>query len=92
MPSMMSYPSVKCSSCSKKPLTSASLGLSLGPTSLGFWSVASLASAVVSARHGYYRHRKSTGWALGWGALGLLFPILTPAWAVFVQGYAKPEK
>ena len=90
MPSMMSYPSVKCSTCSSA--TSSPLGLTLSVPTIGFWSVASLASAIVSARHGYYRNHRSTGWALAWGALGLVFPILTPGWAVFVQGYAKPEK
>lgn len=53
--------------------------------------VAQIASAGISGYHGYKRNRGSVGWALGWGALGLVFPIITPIVAV-AQGYAKPAR
>lgn len=50
-----------------------------------------IASAGVSAYHGYKRHNGSVGWAIGWGFLGGLFPVITPAIA-FAQGIGKPIK
>ncbi len=46
-----------------------------------------LASIGASAYHGYKRNN-SVGWAIGWGLLGGLFPIITPAVA-FAQGFGK---
>jgi hypothetical protein len=53
------------------------------------WMVCA-ASSGVSAYHGMKRHKGSVGWAIGWGMLGWLFPVITPAVA-FAQGYAKPQ-
>lgn len=50
-----------------------------------------LVSAGASAYHGYKRNGGSIGWGLGWGALGLLFPILTPSVAL-AQGYGKRQR
>lgn len=50
-----------------------------------------LGSAGLSGYHGYRRNRGSWGWALVWGSLGLLFPIITPAVA-FAQGYGKRRR
>jgi hypothetical protein len=47
-------------------------------------------SSAVSAYHGYRRHRGSVGAAIGWGFLGLLFPIITPTVAL-AEGYAVPK-
>ena len=45
------------------------------------------ASMGASAYHGYKRNH-SFGWAIGWGLLGGLFPVITPAVAV-AQGFGK---
>lgn len=50
----------------------------------------SLASAGLSAYHGYKRN-ESIGWAIAWGALGALFPVITPAVAM-AQGFGQPER
>jgi hypothetical protein len=63
-------------------------GVPLGNTSTFFWGVVDAASIGVSAYHGYKRNNGSVGWALGWGLLGGLFPIITPAIA-FAQGIGK---
>lgn len=49
-----------------------------------------LASAGFSAYHGYKRNN-SVGWGIGWGFLGLIFPIITPGVAI-IQGYGKRAK
>lgn len=63
----------------------------LGPygTATFVWSALSTASMAASAYHGYKRNN-SIGWAIGWGALGALFPIITPAIAL-AQGFGKPK-
>jgi len=48
------------------------------------------ASVGASAFHGYRRHHGSIGWAVGWGVLGMFFPILTPAVAL-AQGFSRPK-
>jgi hypothetical protein len=48
-----------------------------------------LASTGISAYHGYKRNN-SIGWALWWGFMGSMFPIVTPAIA-FAQGIDKPK-
>lgn len=54
-----------------------------------FWSIASTASMAASAYHGYKRN-DSIGWALWWGFLGGIFPIITPTIAL-AQGFGKPK-
>lgn len=53
------------------------------------WGIAALLSAGASAYHGYKRN-DSVGWAVVWGLLGSLFPVITPAIAL-AQGFAKPK-
>lgn len=67
---------------------SSSAGPSLLPLAIPALIVA--ASIGVSAYHGYKRN-KSTGWAVWWGFMGLLLPVITPAVAI-AQGYGKREK
>lgn len=47
----------------------------------------STAGAALGAYHGYKRHN-SVGWAIGWGILGAMFPVITTAVAV-AEGYGK---
>lgn len=54
------------------------------------WSVASTVSFAACVYHGYKRNN-SVGWAIGWGFLGAVFPIITPVIAV-AQGFAKPKR
>lgn len=53
------------------------------------WRIASIASTAACAYHGYKRN-DSVGWAIGWGLLGGMFPVITPAIAV-AQGYGKKK-
>ena len=55
-----------------------------------FWAIAGTVSMAASAYHGYKRNN-SVGWALGWGLLGALFPIITPTIGI-AQGFAKPKR
>jgi hypothetical protein len=48
-------------------------------------------SAVIAGIHGYRRHDEDVGAAVGWGALGFFFPIITPTVAL-IQGYGKPMR
>ncbi len=48
-----------------------------------------LLSTGFSAYHGYKRNHDNVGWGFGWGALGAIFPIITPIVAI-AEGYAKP--
>jgi len=63
----------------------------LSPALRTFWTLAGVASVGVSAYHGYKRNHGSIGWAIGWGLLGGIFPIITPAIAA-AQGIGKPAK
>jgi hypothetical protein len=54
-----------------------------------FWSVASILSSGAGVYHGYKRNN-SIGWALWWGLMGGLFPIVTPAIAL-AQGFGQPK-
>lgn len=54
-------------------------------------TVLAMGSAAASTYHGYKRNRGSVGWAVAWGLLGGIFPIITPAVAV-AQGFGKPAK
>lgn len=53
-------------------------------------AVVSTVSAVASTYHGYKRNN-SVGWALVWGFLGALFPIITPTVAI-AEGFGKPKR
>ena len=55
------------------------------------YQILATVSMLASGYHGYKRNNDSVGWAIGWGLLGSMFPIITPFVAV-VQGYAEPEK
>jgi len=54
------------------------------------WSLLSLAGAVSGAYHGYKRN-DSVGWAIGWGLLGGIFPVITIPVSL-AQGYGQPHK
>ena len=53
------------------------------------WGVLSTASFAASVYHGYKRN-DSVGWAIWWGIMGAIFPVITPTIA-FAQGFAKPK-
>lgn len=53
------------------------------------WWLLSAASSGASAYHGYKRN-KSVGWAVAWGLLGGVFPVLVPAVAL-AQGFGKSK-
>jgi hypothetical protein len=55
-----------------------------------FWRALSLAGTGIGAYHGYKRNN-SVGWAIGWGFLGALFPIIVIPVA-FAQGIGKPKR
>ena len=69
------------------PPVSTSTGFHWTP----FWTVASVASGLVSAYHGVKRHDGSVGWGVLWGIFGSFFIGIGPVIA-FAQGYAKPMK
>lgn len=54
------------------------------------WSAVSTASMAASAYHGYKRN-ESVGWALWWGLMGAMFPIITPVIGV-AQGFGKRKR
>lgn len=54
------------------------------------YGVVATVSMGASAYHGYKRN-DSIGWALWWGLMGSMFPIITPVIAV-AQGFGEPEK
>lgn len=54
-----------------------------------FWGVASLASAGACAYHGYKRN-ESVGWAVVWGLLGGMFPVVSVAVGL-AQGFGKSK-
>jgi len=62
------------------------LGVMTPAASAGWWAL-STASMAASAFHGYKRNN-SVGWAVVWGILGGLFPVIVPVIA-FAQGYGK---
>lgn len=53
------------------------------------WGVISTISMGASAYHGYKRN-DSIGWALWWGLMGSIFPIITPVIGV-AQGFGQPK-
>ncbi len=56
---------------------------------MAIWGVLGTISMAASAYHGYKRN-DSIGWAIWWGLMGSLFPVLTPVIGV-AQGFAKPK-
>jgi hypothetical protein len=56
---------------------------------IGLWPMLALVSAGASAYHGYHRNHGSVPWLLGWGALGAIFPVITPGVAL-IEGFGKP--
>lgn len=54
------------------------------------WAVAATASFAASIYHGYKRN-DSVGWAIWWGLMGALFPVVTPTVAV-IQGFGKRKR
>ena len=53
------------------------------------WGLSAVSSGV-SAYHGYKRNN-SVGWAIWWGLMGGMFPIITPVIAV-AEGYGRPRR
>ena len=52
------------------------------------WALLATASMAASAYHGY-RRNESIGWALWWGLMGAMFPVITPVIAL-AQGFGTP--
>ena len=61
-----------------------------GLSSPSVWGILSMASGAASAYHGYKRN-ESIPWAIAWGLLGSLFPIITPVIGV-AQGFGQRAK
>jgi hypothetical protein len=55
-----------------------------------FVGILSMVSAGMSTYHGYRRHG-TVGAAIGWGVLGAIFPVITPAVAL-AQGFGQPKR
>lgn len=84
------------------PVSSASSSSSLTPNSQGssmnspttletqIWSGLAVASVAASTYHGYKRN-DSVGWAIWWGLMGGIFPIITPVIAI-AEGFGKRKK
>jgi hypothetical protein len=53
------------------------------------WRLLGVAGMAIGAYHGYKRNN-SVGWAIGWGLLGGLIPIIVIPIA-FAQGIGKPK-
>lgn len=53
------------------------------------WTLVTL-SAAASAYHGY-RRNQSVGWAVWWGLMGYVAPVITPAIGV-AQGFGKRKR
>jgi hypothetical protein len=72
-------------------MTSISSKLAV-PTWLAvMYKILSVAGIGLGAYHGYRRHNESIGWALGWAALGGIFPVVTIPLSL-AQGFGKPKK
>lgn len=54
------------------------------------WMVLSTASMAAGIYHGY-RRNNSIGWALAWGLLGAMFPVVVPAIAI-AQGFGERKR
>jgi hypothetical protein len=66
--------------------TGAVAPLPPSPFTYVMWGLSTVSMAA-SVYHGYKRNN-SVGWALWWGLMGALFPIITPVIA-FAEGYGK---
>lgn len=53
------------------------------------WAGLSTVSMALGAYHGYKRD-SSIGWALWWGLMGAMFPVITPTIAL-AQGFGKKK-
>lgn len=59
------------------------------PTPMHYvYGVASIAGTAAGAYHGFKRNGGSVGWAIVWGLLGGMFPVITVPIA-FAQGFGK---
>ena len=54
------------------------------------WIALSTASMAACAYHGY-RRNNSVGWALWWGLMGSMFPVIAPTIAL-AEGFGKPAR
>lgn len=54
------------------------------------YRVASVVGGVLGLVHGFKRNNSSVGWAIGWGILGGMFPLITIPIAL-LQGFGKPK-
>lgn len=55
-----------------------------------FYGILSMVSCGMSTYHGYRRHGTIPA-ALGWGLLGAIFPVITPAVAL-AQGFGQRKR
>lgn len=92
MPQTMPRPggaTVECAPSVAPPVALGSLGASDGwRNAAAIYGVLSTASMAASVYHGY-RRRGTISNALVWGAMGALFPVITPAVAL-AQGFGEP--
>jgi len=79
-----------CGRMGPPPLKPPALGQNDTSTATAVWWVLSTASMAASVYHGYKRN-ESVGWALWWGFMGAMFPIITPTIAV-AQGYGERKR
>lgn len=63
-------------------------GTGMSPGAVMFWRLAGIAGSALGAYHGYARN-DSVGWAIAWGLLGGVFPLLTIPVAL-AQGFGDP--
>lgn len=54
------------------------------------YRIAAMISVPVSVYHGYKRNN-SVGWAIWWGLMGSIAPVITPVIA-YAQGFGKPRE
>lgn len=83
-----STPSVRNDTVARAPMVRVGADASGSLPSLDY--ALSAVGAGLGAYHGYKRN-ESIGWAVGWGLLGGMFPILTTAVA-FGQGFGEKSK
>lgn len=72
------------------PATTISIG-TFSPWAKWLAGAVVATSTAASAYHGYKRGGDSWGGAFGWGLLGFIFPIITPAVAL-AMGYGKRRR
>lgn len=73
----------------------ARVGATAADPGYNYWSspeyFLSLAGSGLGAYHGYKRNEGSIGWAIGWGVLGYIAPVITTGVAL-AQGFGKPAE